>query len=60
MSTDWNRIILDAQSSDAAWAEIFTALLSIARSTSSPVELHNATVIPDRLLTEAAWELWEA
>jgi len=60
MSTEWNRIILDAQSPDTAWTEIFTALLSIARSNSSPVELHNATVIPDRLLTEAAWELWEA
>jgi hypothetical protein len=33
---------------------------ALSRSSSSPVALHDATVIPDRLLTEAAWELWEA
>jgi len=60
MKLDWRSIILDAQSQDKAWADIFTALLSIAQSNSSPVALHDATIIPDRLLTEAAWELWEA
>lgn len=59
MSTDWNGIILDSQSPQNAWAEIFSALLALSRSSSSPVALHDATVIPDRLLTEAAWELWE-
>jgi len=60
MSTDWSGIILDSQSPQDAWAEIFSALQSLSRSSSSPVALHDATVIPDRLLTEAAWELWEA
>ncbi len=60
MNPDWRSIILDAQSQDKAWADIFTALLSIAQSNSSPVALHDATIVPDRLLTEAAWELWEA
>ncbi len=60
MSIDWSGIILDSQSPDTAWAEIFSALLALSKSTSSPVALHDATVIPDRLLTEAAWELWEA
>lgn len=60
MSTDWSAIILDSQSPAAAWAEIFSTLLSMARQSSSPVALHDATVVPDRLLTEAAWELWES
>lgn len=60
MSTDWSGIILDSQSPQDAWAEIFSAMHALSRSSSSPVALHDATVIPDRLLTEAAWELWEA
>ena len=60
MSTDWSSIILDFQSPQDAWAEIFSAMNVLSRSSLSPVALHDATVIPDRLLTEAAWELWEA
>ena len=60
MSADWSRIILDSGSAKTAWEEIFSSLLTLARSSSSPVALHDATVVPDRLLTEAAWELWEA
>lgn len=60
MSTDWNDIILDSQQPATAWAEIFSALQVLSRSSSSPVALHDATVAPDRLLAEAAWELWEA
>ena len=60
MSTDWNTIILDNPAPKEAWAEIFTVLLDMAGNTTSPIELHNKTVIPDRLLSEAAWELWQA
>lgn len=60
MNLDWSCIILDSQSPQDAWAEIFSSLQALSRSSSSPVALHDATVIPDRLLTEAAWELWEA
>jgi hypothetical protein len=60
MSTDWTGIILTTQSPDAAWGKIFSALLVMAKESSSPLALHDATVMPDRLLTEAAWELWEA
>ena len=60
MNPDWSGIILDSQSPQDAWAEIFSSLHALSRSSSSPVALHDATVIPDRLLTEAAWELWEA
>lgn len=60
MSVVWNSIILDSQSPETAWAGIFSALLRLAEQSSSPVALHDATVVPDRLLAEAAWELWEA
>ena len=60
MNTDWTSIIFNSQSTDTIWAELFSALLNIARQSSSPVTLHDITVVPDRLLTEAAWELWEA
>jgi hypothetical protein len=60
MSTDWTDIILNSQSPGAAWAAIFSSLLELAKQSPSPVALHDATVIPDRLLAEAAWELWES
>ncbi|MDP3049738.1 MAG: hypothetical protein Q8N20_00085, partial [Eubacteriales bacterium] len=60
MSMVWNSIILDSQSPETVWAEMFSALLCMAEQSSSPVALHDATVVPDRLLAEAAWELWEA
>ncbi len=60
MNPDWSGIILDSQTPQDAWAEIFSTLQALSISSSSPVALHDATVIPDRLLTEAAWELWEA
>ncbi|HYA42141.1 MAG TPA: hypothetical protein VEF34_12610 [Syntrophobacteraceae bacterium] len=60
MNVDWPRLILDSQSPEAAWKDIFSVLLDIATGISSPVTLHDATVVPDRLLSEAAWELWEA
>ncbi len=60
MSINWADIILDSKSPQPAWAAILSTMLDTARQTSSPVVLHDLTVVPDRLLTEAAWELWEA
>ncbi len=60
MSIDWASLILDTTSFEETWELIFHRLLKLTESTMSPVMLHNATVIPDRLLSEAAWELWEA
>ncbi len=60
MSIDWTGIILDSQSPATAWASILASLLELAKQSSSPVALHDATVIPDRLLSEAAWGLWES
>ncbi len=54
----WVDIILDSPSPTSAWDGIFTRLGEIAVSCGSPVDLHNQTVGPDRLLAETAWELW--
>ncbi len=58
MKADWSSIILDTPSIGDAWKKIFTSLLEIACDSISPDALHEHTVIPDRLLSEAAWELW--
>lgn len=60
MSIDWVDIILDSKPYETVWSAIFSSLLDLARHSFSPGALHDATVIPDRLLAEAAWELWES
>lgn len=60
MSIDWAKIILEPQSPQQAWRELFSALVELTQDRLSANALHDATVIPDRLLCEAAWELWEA
>ena len=56
----WVQLILDARSVSEGWKAVFERLAELALSSSSPVELHNHTVAPDRLLAESAWELWTA
>ena len=56
--TEWMKIILDAPSAGEAWAATFGKLKEVAVASRSPVELHNQTVAPDRLLSEGGWELW--
>jgi hypothetical protein len=60
MTIDWPGILLDRHPPESVWAEVFSSLLSLAVRNSSPVTLHDATIVPDRLLAEAAWELWES
>jgi len=60
MPIDWPGIILDPKTPESAWASIFSSLLDLVRQNTSPIAIHDATVIPDRLLSEAAWELWKA
>jgi hypothetical protein len=58
----WEELILGPGETTAAevWADIFAKLQTVAESAVSPVSLHEATVTPDRLLAETAWELWAA
>jgi len=60
MTTDWLSLIFDTSSPRQTWEMIFDVLLNIAQEKFSPVTLHDRTVFPDRLLAEAAWELWES
>lgn len=62
MSTkpDWFSIILDAPDSATAWTDVFDTLFELSKSEPSPYELHHETVVPDRILAESAWELWQA
>jgi len=53
----WSDIILDSPSPTDAWSGVFARLRELAITCASPVELHNQTVAPDRLLAETAWEL---
>jgi hypothetical protein len=54
----WRDAILDTPTARDAWARLFEHLAEIAVTTTSPVDLSQQTVDPDRLLAEAAWGLW--
>jgi hypothetical protein len=58
MIIPWHDIILDSSSPETAWQDIFKSLRELAQTTISPVAIHDQTVVPDRLLSEAAWPLW--
>lgn len=60
MTIDWHKLILDSKGGKTTWNSIFSSLCEIAVDGHSPVLLHDSTVIPDRLLSEAAWKLWES
>lgn len=55
----WESLILSEQPPDAAWASIFRRLRDTALAT-TPSRLHRQTVVPDRLIAESAWDLWQA
>lgn len=56
----WSSTIFDSPTPKAAWEGIFSLLLEAISDTSSPQTIHDRTVLPDRLLAESAWNLWEA
>lgn len=60
MTIPWTSTILDAADPAQAWQGIFDRLLDLARQTASPLTIHDGTVLPDRLLAESAWNLWDA
>ncbi len=60
MTIDWNDIILGNPCPQTAWRNIFSTLLDRFSCFSNLVDLNYWTVEPDRILSEAAWELWEA
>ena len=60
-NADWTDLLLAHPTSPAmTWHSIAQSLAKQALEASSPEELHRATVLPDRILAEAAFDLWEA
>jgi len=55
----WESIILSERAAPALWSDIFKRLGEFALS-ASPSQLHRETVIPDRLIAESAWDLWQS
>lgn len=60
MNISWTDVILDTRNSETAWQLIFSSMLRVASLNLSADSLHDETVIPDRLISEAAWDLWES
>lgn len=55
----WESLILCDLPPAAAWIGIFARMLDVAMETPTPAALHRETIIPDRLLAEGAWDLWQ-
>ena len=56
----WHDMIMSNKDAGAIWASIFDRLKALALDAADPSTLVRDTSIPDRLLAEAAWELWQA
>lgn len=57
---EWASLILSERPAKLIWSDIFARLGDVAMASTSPGDLHRETVIPDRLLAEGAWDLWQA
>lgn len=58
-ATDWVKLIHDEPDPANVWRTIFATLRDLALETRKPINLDKATILPDRLLAESAWNLWE-
>jgi len=56
----WESLILSERPAPAVWTDIFARLGEVALAATSPTALHRETIIPDRLLAESAWDLWQS
>ena len=55
----WVDVIVGKDDSASAWNGIFASLLEVALQSIKSGALDKATVVPDRLLANTAWNLWE-
>ena len=56
---DWlNLLLFPKGSAHEVWNRIAEHLAEIALAEENPVQIHNETILPDRLLCEAAYPLW--
>lgn len=58
-ASTWLDVLLDPREPGEIWTAVFHRLGEIATKSSDATALHQETVIPDRLLAESAWNLWE-
>jgi hypothetical protein len=56
---DWVDLILSEQDAEKVWRGVFDRLLTIAVASTRPTAIDKATIAPDRLLAESAWNLWQ-
>lgn len=58
-ASGWVDVIVGQDDADSAWNGIFAGLLELALDSTKPGVLDKATVVPDRLLANTAWNLWD-
>jgi hypothetical protein len=57
-AAEWVDVIVAQDDPSTAWKQIFAALRELALSSSRAGALDRATVVPDRLIANTAWNLW--
>jgi hypothetical protein len=56
---DWQSLILSERPAKEIWTALFARLQDVALAATSAGALHRETIVPDRLLAESAWDLWQ-
>ena len=58
-AAEWVDVIVAQDDPSTAWKQIFAALRELALSSTRAGALDRATVVPDRLIANTAWNLWD-
>lgn len=56
---DWLNVIIAEEDPATAWRRIFASLRDLALQSTKAGSLDRATIVPDRLLANTAWTLWD-
>ena len=58
VSNSWIDLLLSDDEPDKVWADVFDRLRDVALEVKRPSALDRETIVPDRLIAESAWNLW--